>query len=690
MTERDPATLTLAPIAHAQGSVALPGSKSISNRTLLLAALADGTTRLAGLLDADDTRRMIEALRMLGVRVDHDRDSGDCVVAGVGPVFPKRSAALFLGNAGTAVRPLTAVLAMQGGDYTIDGVARMRERPIGDLVDALRHQGCELRYLGNAGFPPLAIGAAGGRAGGRIPIRGDVSSQFLSALLLALPVACGAGEMATTVEIVTPLISRPYVEITTRLMQRFGVAVGTPDASTFRVEAGARYTSPGILHVEGDASSASYFLAAGILGGGPVRVTGVGRNSIQGDVAFADVLARQGADIRFGDDWIEARRGEPLAGGVIDCLAIPDAAMTLAIVALFARAPMRLVNIGSWRVKETDRIAAMATELAKLGARVAAGDDWLEVAPLPTFRHAAIDTYDDHRMAMCFGLAAFGGAGVTINDPACVRKTFPAYFERLAQIAAAAPGDSAAASTAPARDAVAGAPAAAEALPTVIAIDGPAASGKGTVAQRVAQALGMHYLDSGALYRLVALQALERQVGADDVAGLTQIAAALAPTFGDARIDLDGREVSGTLRSETVSAMASRVAVHAPVREALLARQRAFRVAPGLVAEGRDMGTVVFPDARLKVFLTASAEARAGRRHKQLIEKGISAKMDDLLRDIRERDARDSTRAASPLGPAADAVVLDSTDLSVAAVTDAVLALYRKRCGEPGGADGRR
>ncbi|MGA8033589.1 MAG: 3-phosphoshikimate 1-carboxyvinyltransferase, partial [Casimicrobiaceae bacterium] len=664
--------LTLAPIAHAQGSVALPGSKSISNRTLLLAALADGTTRLAGLLDADDTQRMIEALRMLGVRVDHDRDSGDCVVAGVGPVFPRRSAALFLGNAGTAVRPLTAVLAMQGGDYTIDGVARMRERPIGDLVDALRHQGCDLRYLGNAGFPPLAIGASGGRAGGRIPIRGDVSSQFLSALLLALPVARGAGQTATAVEVVTPLISRPYVEITTRLMQRFGVVVATPDASTFLVEAGARYASPGTLHVEGDASSASYFLAAGVLGGGPVRVTGVGRNSIQGDVAFADVLARQGADIRFGDDWIEARRGGPLAGGVIDCLAIPDAAMTLAIVALFARAPMRLVNIGSWRVKETDRIAAMATELAKLGARVAAGDDWLEVAPLATFRHAVIDTYDDHRMAMCFALAAFGGAGVTINDPACVRKTFPAFFERLAQIAGGATDT------------------AAQALPTVIAIDGPAASGKGTVAQRIAEALGMRYLDSGSLYRLVALQALERQVAADDVAGLTQIAAALAPTFGDARIDLEGREVTDALRGEAVSAMASRVAVHAPVREALLARQRAFRVAPGLVAEGRDMGTVVFPDAQLKVFLTASAEARAGRRHKQLIEKGISAKMDDLLRDIRERDARDSTRAASPLVPAADAVVLDSTDLSVAAVTDAVLALYRKQCGEPGSAGGRR
>jgi 3-phosphoshikimate 1-carboxyvinyltransferase len=269
-----------------------------------------------------------------------------------------------------------------------------------------------------------------------VPIRGDVSSQFLSALLMALPLGASADRVSTVVELTSPLISRPYVDITTRLMRRFGVHVATGEA-TFEVPAGARYRTPGTLHVEGDASSASYFLAAGAIGGGPVRVTGVGRDSIQGDVAFADVLARLGADIRIGDDFIEARRAGGLDGGTIDCVAIPDAAMTLAIVALFARAPIRLVNIGSWRVKETDRIAAMASELSKLGATLAAGNDWLEVAPLATFRHAAIDTYDDHRMAMCFALVALGGAGVTINDPGCVRKTFPGYFDALRSIAQA-------------------------------------------------------------------------------------------------------------------------------------------------------------------------------------------------------------------------------------------------------------
>jgi 3-phosphoshikimate 1-carboxyvinyltransferase len=432
MTARDSATLELAPIARMEGVVALPGSKSISNRTLLLAALAEGATRLAGLLEADDTAHMIDALRTLGIRIDHD--DGAYVVHGAGGDFPRREAALFLGNAGTAVRPLTAVLAMRGGDYTIAGVPRMHERPIGDLVDALRHQGCDVRYLAKEGFPPLAIGASGGRAGGRVPIRGDVSSQFLSALLMSLPTAHGTREIATTAELTTPLVSRPYVEITTRLMRQFGVSVETPEPAAFRVPAGARYRSPGVIHIEGDASAASYFLAAGAIGGGPVRVTGVGRESIQGDVAFADVLAQQGADVRFGPGWIEARRARPLAGGTIDCLHIPDAAMTLAIVALFARAPTRLANIGSWRVKETDRISAMAAELAKLGAALTAGNDWLEVSPLAQFRHAGIDTYDDHRMAMCFALAALGGAGVTINDPGCVRKTFPGYFDALASI----------------------------------------------------------------------------------------------------------------------------------------------------------------------------------------------------------------------------------------------------------------
>jgi len=429
--------LNLSAAAHAEGVVPLPGSKSISNRSLLLAALAQGTTTLVDLLVADDTDRMQDALKALGIDIEMNAAARSCIVKGGWGAFPLRAGKLFLGNAGTAFRPLTAVLATLGGHYELSGVPRMHERPIGDLVDALRALGCDVRYLAHDGFPPLAIGAAGANAGSAVDIRGDVSSQFLSALLLALPLARGSATAPTTVNVVGPLISRPYVEITTNLMRRFGVVVATPDAQTFVIPAGARYTSPGTVVVEGDASSASYFLAAGAIGGGPVRVTGIGRDSIQGDIAFAEVLSRLGAKIGYGSGWVEASGGGRLCGGTLDCVAIPDAAMTFAITALFADAPTTLTNIGSWRVKETDRIAAMATELAKLGAVVASGDDWLRVTP-PTaaapLHGAAIDTYDDHRMAMCFSLAALAGVPVTINDPDCVRKTFPGYFDAFARI----------------------------------------------------------------------------------------------------------------------------------------------------------------------------------------------------------------------------------------------------------------
>jgi 3-phosphoshikimate 1-carboxyvinyltransferase len=434
-TPAAPAYLDLAPIASVAGVVALPGSKSISNRTLLLAALASGSTRVRELLDADDVDRMLEALALLGVRVERTATPREVVVHGTGGALATKPARLFLGNAGTAYRPLTAALALSGGTYELSGVPRMHERPIGDLVDALRSLGADVRYLGREGYPPLAIGPGHAAIRERVAVRGSVSSQFLSALLMALPLLTARTARAITVDVVGDLISRPYVAITTNLMARFGVPVEAEGACAFRVPAGAAYSSPGTLQVEGDASTASYFLAAGALAGGPVRVTGVGRDSIQGDVAFAGVLARMGARSDYGADWIEARSGPGLTGATVDCLAIPDAAMTLAVVALFARGPTTLTGIASWRVKETDRVAAMAAELAKLGAAVEAGADHLRVVPPARLAPATIDTYDDHRIAMCFSLAALGGVTVRINDPGCVRKTFPDYFGALARIA---------------------------------------------------------------------------------------------------------------------------------------------------------------------------------------------------------------------------------------------------------------
>ena len=430
-----PADLTMSfldipPIKSAVGQVQLPGSKSISNRTLALAALANGTTDIHDLLDSDDTARMLDALHLLGIRLQRT-DPHRWRVTGAGGVPPVKQVDLFLGNAGTAFRPLTAILALAGGHYRLSGVPRMHERPIGDLVEALRELGADIRYLAQPGYPPLEIFPATLTAD-TVRVRGNVSSQFLTALLMAAPLA----GRPITIEVIGELISRPYIEITLNLMARFGIKVAREGESRFIVPPGP-YRSPGSLYVEGDASSASYFMAAGAIGGGPVRVIGVGQASIQGDVRFADALETLGATIERGDNWIETRRpsGGRLKAFDLDLNHIPDAAMNLAVLALFAEGPCRLRNIASWRVKETDRISAMATELRKLGARVEEGADYLAITPPERLTdHAAIDTYDDHRMAMCFSLAAFGGVTVRINDPACVNKTFPDYFNAYARI----------------------------------------------------------------------------------------------------------------------------------------------------------------------------------------------------------------------------------------------------------------
>lgn len=431
--------LDLPRVAQARGEVALPGSKSISNRVLLLAALAEGVTEIDGLLDSDDTRVMLAALRQLGVQVD-DHGAGRVSVHGATP-FPARQADLFLGNAGTAFRPLTAALALMGGEYRLSGVPRMHERPIGDLVDALRGLGAQVDYLGQDGYPPLRIGPGAPRADAPVRVQGGVSSQFLTALLLASPLLARAARREVAIEVVGDLISKPYIEITLNLMARYGVDVRREGWQRFTVPADAAYRSPGSILVEGDASTASYFLALGAIGGGPLRVTGVGADSIQGDVAFADTLRAMGVTIEAGPGWLQSSgvrvaRGERLRAFDEDFNLIPDAAMTAAALALYADGPCRLRNIGSWRVKETDRIHAMHTELAKLGAQVESGPDWLRITPpaASQWRDAHIGTWDDHRMAMCFSLAAFGPAAVRILDPGCVSKTFPGYFDVYASL----------------------------------------------------------------------------------------------------------------------------------------------------------------------------------------------------------------------------------------------------------------
>jgi len=655
------AFLDLPPLQGASGTVTLPGSKSISNRVLLLSALCEGTTVVHDLLDSDDTRVMLAALRQLGCGVDVQGTTVTITGLG-GRAWPTEAIEFFMGNAGTAMRPLTAALAVHGGDFTLKGVPRMHERPIGDLVDALRELGCAIDYLGNDGFPPLRVRQPALQLDKPIPVRGDVSSQFLTALLMALPLA--ALDRAITIEVVGELISKPYIEITLNLLARYGIAVERHGWERFVIPAGSRYQSPGSIHVEADASSASYFIALGAIADGKgIRIQGVGADSIQGDIRFMDAATQMGAKITSGPNWLEINRGAwPLKGITLDCNHIPDAAMTLAVMALYADSPTTLTNIASWRVKETDRIVAMATECRKLGATVEEGPDWITVHPLPKdkWQAASIHTYDDHRVAMCFSLAAFNAAQipVRIEDPKCVAKTFPDYFEALFSVAHARTQD----------------------IP-VICIDGPTASGKGTLASRVAAQLGYHYLDSGALYRITAYAALQAGLSleAADETRIADLARTLPVRFEGDTVWLGSENVSDAIRTEQAGMNASKVSVLPTVRTSLVSLQHSFQRLPGLLADGRDMGTVIFPDAPLKVFLTASAAQRAERRHKQLISKGISTTLDILRADLEARDARDSSRSVAPLKPAQDAVSLDNSSLSIEASVDQVLNWWQAK-----------
>ena len=423
-------TLTLPPVTSARGEVTLPGSKSLSNRILLLAALAKGQTTITNLLDSDDVSHMLTALTALGVDYQLSTDKQTCTLTGKSGTFAIDEAAiLYLGNAGTAVRPLTAALAASAGEFTITGEPRMYERPIGDLIDALRQLGADISYQQDDGFPPLLIKGKA-LAGGEVSIKGNISSQYLTALLMVAPLLNGD----TFIKVDGELVSKPYIDITLDTMAKFGVTVANNNYQSFNVSGKQTYQSPGEIMVEGDASSASYFLAAAAIGGGPVKVHGTGSASIQGDAKFAEVLKQMGAEVTYSDMWIEVTGTGSLKGVDVDLNHIPDAAMTIATAALFAEGPTRIRNIYNWRVKETDRLSAMATELRKVGATVDEGEDYIYIEPPEQLTAAAIDTYNDHRMAMCFSLASFSDAEIVINDPKCTSKTFPTYFDEFARI----------------------------------------------------------------------------------------------------------------------------------------------------------------------------------------------------------------------------------------------------------------
>ncbi len=675
-----PPQLPLSLRDRAAGSVRVPGSKSYSNRALLLAALAGGTTRIHHLLHSDDTAVMIESLRQLGVLIEAE---GPQVLRVHGMDGVLRSSAepiaCFVGNSGLTIRTLLPALVLgladrEGTAVRLHGVARMHERPIADLVEGLRAIGAHIECEAAEGFPPLRLHGRPLDPQAELSVRGNVSSQFLTGLLQIAP---GLAKLWDLPEIIVrvegELISRPYIDLTLALLSMFGAQWREPEPGMFWISPAPNsgrsgLISPGDVTVEGDASSASYFLAAGALGGGPLAVLGVGSQTLQGDVAFAQALSAMGARVSMHADSIVVQA--PASGRLqaIDwpCGDIPDAAMTLVPLALYAEGTTHLRGIGSWRVKETDRIAAMATEARKLGAVVAEGPDWLSITPPAALQSAEIATYDDHRVAMSFALCAFAHPGdadrgrlLTILEPGCVAKTYPEFFNDFARVAA-------------------------QAVP-VIAIDGPSASGKGTVAARVAEALGLHYLDSGALYRCLGLLCLEAgldpntAVQPEQRQRILDLAARHAPQFVGTNILLQGRPVGEAIRTEAVGQMASCLAALPEVRAALLRQQHDFARSPGLVADGRDMSTVVFPGAVLKVFLTATAEARAERRYKQLIEKGFSATLSLLQQDLEDRDRRDRERPVAPLLFDAEAgmVMLDTTRLSISEAVEFVLQRAR-------------
>ena len=648
--------LDIPALKQVSGNIRLPGSKSISNRALLLAALCKEETTLHGVLDSDDTQVMLAALEKLGCRIsftDQNNIAHSIKIHGFDAQFAENATTeteLFLGNAGTVMRPLTAILALSGGNYLLSGVPRMHERPIGDLISALHSFGCNIDYVQNEGYPPLRIHSPQlnqERLKHPIQVKGDTSSQFLTALLMALSLAA---KEDIVIEVIGELISKPYIAITLKLLKDFGIHVQNQNYQRFIIPADSCYLSPGAYEVEADASSASYFIAAGAIAAtsdAPLTIQGVGADSIQGDLRFVEAAQAMGAHIEMHPNHLVVHRQSwPLKAIDLNCNHIPDAAMTLAVMALYAQGTTRLTDIGSWRVKETDRINAMCNELTKLGAQVNTGKDFIEISPPAPhqWQTKPINTYDDHRIAMCFSLAAFNPMRlpVRIMDPACVNKTYPDYFNDFFQIAQTD----------------------AACIP-VITIDGPSASGKGTLASQLAQALGYHYLDSGLLYRITALAALQDNIPETDVDAIAKLARTLPVSFKDGGVWYKGNDVSQQVRAEQVGMTASKISAYPAVREALGKLQQSFRRLPGLVADGRDMGTVVFKDAPLKIFLTADAYARAERRYKQLIEKGISARIDDLYADLQARDQRDMNRSVAPLKPAESAHLLDNSNLSV-------------------------
>jgi len=673
--------LTLNLRQTATGDLQLPASKSISLRAMLLASLGKGAVTIKNTLISEDTLVMRDILIELGVSVSFLAESsngsefssnGVCIISGCEGFFPgleqNRRITLNVKNSGLSARTILPSLSFMllnpraNCSVFLDGVERMRARPMSELFSVLESLGSKISYPKQKSSFPCEFSPSEARKITEIEIDCSKSSQVLTGLLQILPYLNSIYSKKIKLLALGTIVSRPYIDLTKNVLSKFGCPVVETLPGQFYTSALA-LRSPKNFIVEGDASSASYFFASACIGGGPIRVHGISQDSKQGDIKLLDVLEKIGATVRWGNSYVEIFRKGRLRGIEIDCIEIPDAAMVLSTLALFCDEPTKLINIASWKEKETDRIAAVVQGLERLGVVVhRKGDDAITINPVPQLNRAKISTFNDHRIAMTFSMAAFAlkdevgcvkNRVLQIENPECVEKTFPYFFEEFSRVCS-------------------------EAVP-VITVDGPTASGKGTIANHVGKKLGFNVLDSGAFYRSLALITKWENIDEGDHRAITSRARNLSLRTKGSRFFLGEDDVTMLMRDEKIGLLASKIAKYEDVRRALIMAQRDFARLPGLVADGRDMGSVVFPKGALRVFLTAKPEIRAKRRFKQLIEKEIPCTLNDIFQDITERDNSDYNRPVASLALAEEAATLtiDSSSKTIEEVVEIIVSEYR-------------
>jgi 3-phosphoshikimate 1-carboxyvinyltransferase len=636
--------LTIDPLVEPPNArIDLPGSKSITNRALVVAGLADGESELAGVLFSEDTHVMMDSLQKMGVGIRQNLNGLSVSISGTGGSLQRPEETLWVHQSGTTARFCLPLAALCGQEVTIDGDKQIKNRPHEELCKALQSLGAQIEYLEAPNSFPLVVNGKD-LQGGQISLNGGISSQFISALLLAAP--CFPDQLELNID--GDLVSRPYIDMTISVMQAFGAQVQRVNDRRYVVSPTGYRNSR--YEIEPDASAASYFFAAAAISGGSITIEGLGSRSIQGDTRFVDIVEKMGAKVVRSDNALSVTGTGSLIGIDASMKEISDTVPTLAAIAPLASGPTVISDVAFIARKESDRVTALITELRKIGVQAEKTETGMVIYP-GEVQKGTVHTYDDHRIAMAFSILGLVVPGITLDSPQCVAKTFPSFFDVLDQVRVA--GD---------------------AKLSILAIDGPAGSGKSTLAKQVAKQLSLEYLDTGAMYRSVAAVALAQSASLDDEAEIAEIAERINIRFDDGRVYVDDDDLTEAIRSPEVNAAVSQVAANPGVRSIMRRQQRSWaRVRGGGVLEGRDIGSVVFPEARLKVYVTATPEERARRRS---LESGRS--VEDIMEEILQRDTKDSTRGDSPLVADQEAVVIDTTGKTIQETSDYIEELFSR------------